>query len=288
MSFLSNLIKDVAPVVATVAPFVPGGQAVAVAASAKVAADQRAAARYQQELAKERIKMLDQGLDAFGGRGATINTRPATQNAGFLDTLSAFGSRVGTGTLNIFENVLPGLITRKILGSDATSGIQQPAITTTGNVGARESSGSGTIQAGIGTGLGQLVNFGSRLLRSPQGQLGIGTAVGGALSLMGSDGRQMRITRKMKSQARMVLNLTGGNISAAADILGVDDNTLVMILLKRFRNDGPVITKAALRKTRQTMRRLKSMCDMQSDLLPRTTRRRAPMKRATTTTLIKN
>ena len=61
-----------------------------------------------------------------------------------------------------------------------------------------------------------------------------------------------------------------------------------MILLKRFRNDGPVITKAALRKTRQTMRRLKSMCDMQADLMPRTTRRRAPMKRATTTTLIKN
>ena len=183
---------------------------------------------------------------------------------------------------------MPGVITGKILGTDVARNAQQPAVATTLNVGARESSGSGSIQAGLGTGLGQLVNFGSRLLRSPSGQIGLGTGIGGALSLLSSDGRQMRITRKMKSQARMVLNLTGGNISAAADILGVDDNTLVMILLKRFRNDGPVITKAALRKTRQTMRRLKSMCDMQSDLLPRTTRRRAPMKRATTTTLIKN
>ena len=288
MSFLSNIIKDVAPIVATVAPFVPGGQAVAVAASAKVAADQRAAAKFQQEKAKERLKMLGQGLDAFGGQGSSINTRPATQNAGFFDSLSAFGSRVGTGTLNLFENVLPGVITSKILGSDVARQAQQPAVATTLNVGARESSGSGTIQAGIGSALPSLVNFGSRLLRSPAGQIGLGTAAGGALSLLSPDGRQMRITRKMKSQARMVLNLTGGNISAAADILGVDDNTLVMILLKRFRNDGPVITKAALRKTRQTMRRLKSMCDMQSDLLPRTTRRRAPMKRATTTTLIKN
>ena len=288
MSFLSNIIKDVAPIVATVAPFVPGGQAVALAASAKVAADQRAAAKFQQETNRERLRMLGQGLDAFGGRGASINTTPATQNAGFFDSLSAFGNRVGTGTLNLFENVLPGVITGKILGTDVARNAQQPAVATTLNVGARESSGSGTIQAGIGTGLGQLVNFGSRLLRSPAGQVGFGTAVGGALSLMSPDGRQMRITRKMKSQARMVLNLTGGNISAAADILGVDDNTLVMILLKRFRNDGPVITKAALRKTRQTMRRLKSMCDMHSDLLPRTTRRRTPMKRATTTTLIKN
>ena len=65
-------------------------------------------------------------------------------------------------------------------------------------------------------------------------------------------GTQQR-TRKMKSQARMVLNMTGGNLSAAADILGIDQNTLVMLLLKRFRNDGPVVTKAALRKTKQTI-----------------------------------
>ena len=288
MSFLSNIIKDVAPIVATVAPFVPGGQPVALVASAKVAADQKAAAKFQQEKAKERLNMVDFGLDAYGTTPRTNMSVPATQNAGFFDRLSSFGSRVGTSSLNILENVLPGVLTGKILGTPTISSSKQPAVSTTLNVGAQESSGSGTIQAGIGSALPSLVNFGSRLLRSPGGQLGLGTAAGGALTLLGSDGKQMRITRKMKSQARMVLNLTGGNISAAADILGVDDNTLVMILLKRFRNDGPVITKAALRKTRQTMRRLKSMCDMQSDLLPRTTRRRAPMKRATTTTLIKN
>ena len=288
MSFLGR----VASLATTVLPAVIAGPAgyVAAAAAGTVAAGEakKEAKKKQRAQAQEIDIMLDQGLDAFGGRGPTINTRPSTQNAGFFDSLAAFGNRVGTGTLNLFENVLPGVITGKILGTDAVRNAQQPAVATTLNVGARESGGSGTIQAGIGSGLGTLINAGSRLLRSPAGQIGLGTAAGGAISLLSPDGRQMRITRKMKSQARMVLNLTGGNISATADILGVDENTLVMILLKRFRNDGPVITKAALRKTRQTMRRLKSMCDMQADLMPKTTRRRAPMKRATTTTLIKN
>ena len=92
----------------------------------------------------------------------------------------------------------------------------------------------------------------------------------------------------MKSQARMVLNMTGGNLSAASQMLGIDENTLVMILLKRFRNDGPVVTKAALRKTKQTVRRLKSMCDMYDSLRPSATRRKTPMRRSSTTTLIKN
>ena len=93
----------------------------------------------------------------------------------------------------------------------------------------------------------------------------------------------------MKTQARMVLNMTGGNLAATADMLGIDQNTLVMILLKRFRNDGPVVTKAALRKTKQTIRRLHNMQDVLKSITPTATmRRRAPMKRATTTTLIKN
>ena len=288
MSFLGKLSKVIVPTAIGFATGGPAGAFVAGVGASQAEKAERQFKQAQQAQAQETGIMLGQGLDAFGNAGTTISTKPTTQNAGFFDSLSAFGNRVGTGTLNVLENVLPGVLTGKILGTDAVRTAQQPAVATTLNVGARESSGSGTIQAGFGSALPSLVNFGSRLLRSPAGQIGFGTAVGGALSLMTPDGRQMRITRKMKSQARMVLNLTGGNISAAADILGVDDNTLVMILLKRFRNDGPVITKAALRKTRQTMRRLKSMCDMQADLMPKTTRRRSPMKRATTTTLIKN
>ena len=93
----------------------------------------------------------------------------------------------------------------------------------------------------------------------------------------------------MKRQARTVLNLAGGNISVAADILGISEDMLIQVLLKRFRNDGPVVTKAALRKTKQTIRRLHSMQDVLKSITPTAAgRRRAPMKRATTTTLIKN
>jgi hypothetical protein len=63
---------------------------------------------------------------------------------------------------------------------------------------------------------------------------------------------------------------------------------LIFILLKRFRNDGPLVTKAALRKTKQTVRRLKNMCDMYDSLRPTATRRKTPMRRSSTTTLIKN
>ena len=107
--------------------------------------------------------------------------------------------------------------------------------------------------------------------------------------MLGSDGKPMRITRKMKAQAKSLLNMTGGNLSLTADFLGITQEQLVFILLKRFRNDGPVVTKAALRKTKSTIRKMKNMCDMYDDLRP-TARRRAPMRRArsATTTLIKN
>jgi hypothetical protein len=50
-----------------------------------------------------------------------------------------------------------------------------------------------------------------------------------------------------------------------------------------------MITKAAMRKTKQTIRRLHNMQDVLKSITPTAAgRRRAPMKRATTTTLIKN
>ena len=106
--------------------------------------------------------------------------------------------------------------------------------------------------------------------------------------MFGGGGGNMRITRKMKSQYRAVLNLNNGNYDAASDMLGVSTDMFIQVLLKRFRNDGPVVTKAALRKTKTTVRRLKSMCDMYDSLRPSATRRKAPIRRASSTTLIRN
>lgn len=290
MSLLSNIIKKAAPIVAAVAPGTPIGTAATIASVQY----QRQDASYQRKLAEQQAKEQQmEYFNNFGGSIPTIQqnlqaTRPilstASSGGGFLDTIRGGLREVGGFVSDVFSSGVP-----QLFGVSRPPSVrQQPALTTVTNIGAQESQGSGSIQAGMGAALPSIIAQGRNLLKNPLGQLGLGTAVGGGISLFGGDGKQMRITRKMKSQARMVLNMTGGNLAAAADILGIDQNTLVMILLKRFRNDGPVVTKAALRKTKQTVRRLKSMCDMYDSLRPTATRRRSPMKRASTTTLIKN
>ena len=262
-------------------------------ATAATSADRqkRTVERRQQEFLQEQ-QMIDDFAN-YGGSISTINrnlarTTPvvstASSGGGFFDTVRGGLREIGGFTSDLFSSGLP-----QLFGVSRPPSVrQQPAITSVTNVGAQESQGSGSIQAGAGALLPSLLGQARNLLKTPGGQLAFGTGTGLALSGMGQQSSGMRITRKMKSQARTVLNLANGNISIAADMLNISDEMLVQILLKRFRNDGPVVTKAALRKTKQTVRRLKSMCDMYDSLRPTATRRRAPMKRATSTTLIKN
>jgi len=292
MSILSKFVRDISAPVATVASIIPNpiAQGVAVV-SGQIAKD---TARRDFKRENERIS---QSMEFFGNTGSSIptiqqnlaRTTPAISTAssggGFLSTVRGGLREVGGLVSDVFSSGLP-----QLFGVARPQGVrQQPALTTVTNIGAQESQGSGSIEAGAGSLLAPVLSGARNLLKTPQGQLALGGGSALVGSLFGGDAKQMRITRKMKSQARMVLNMTGGNLSAAADMLGIDQNTLVMILLKRFRNDGPVVTKAALRKTKQTIRRLHSMQDVLKSITPTATmRRRAPMKRATTTTLIKN
>lgn len=215
----------------------------------------------------------------------TPRVSTASSGGGFLDTLRGGIREVGGVVSDIFSSGIP-----QAFGfARPQNARQQPALTTVTNVGAQESQSSGTIQAGAGSLLAPVLSGARNLLKTPGGQLAFGTGVGGALSFMTPDGKKMRITRKMKSQARTVVNIAGGNLSVAADILNISEDMLISILLKRFRNDGPVVTKAALRKTKSTIRRLHSMQDVLKSITPTAAgRRRAPMKRAMSTTLIKN
>jgi len=291
MSFLSNLIKKAAPVVASVAPFTPIGTAAAVVSNVQASQN----AKYQQQLAMEQARRQN-SMEFFNDVGAvprisanlartTPQVSTASSGGGFLDTITGGIREIGGFVGEVFNTGLP-----QLFGVGRPQSVrQQPAFTTTTNIGAQESQGSGSIQAGAGSLLAPVLSGARNLLRTPQGQLALGGGAGLIGSMFGGEQKAMRITRKMKSQARMVLNMTGGNLSATADMLGIDQNTLVMILLKRFRNDGPVVTKAAMRKTKQTIRRLHSMQDVLKSITPTAAgRRRAPMKRATTTTLIKN
>ena len=291
MSWLSKAFEQAAPFIATLSPE-PISR---TAAQAKVLYDQKEAVRVQKQQIQDAEMQRRKNMELFSNQSSIptmqanfARTTPvvstASSGGGFLDTITGGLREVGGFVSDVFSSGVP-----QLFGVQRPPSVrQQPALTTVTNIGAQESQGSGSIQAGAGSLLAPVLQGARNLLKTPQGQLALGG--GGALvgSFFGGEQKTMRITRKMKSQARMVLNMTGGNLSAAASMLGIDENTLVMILLKRFRNDGAVVTKAALRKTKQTVRRLKSMCDMYDSLRPTATRRRSPMKRATSTTLIKN
>jgi hypothetical protein len=211
----------------------------------------------------------------MSGRGVT--TQQAGFGSGFGTFLSDVGSNIISPLSGIFSQVRP-FISQQSVG--------QPALATRSTLGGQESQSSGVTEGFVG-GFGNLAGQAARFLRTPTGSIGTGLLTGIGGSMLGGANGGMRITRKMKSQYRAVLNLAQGDYDQAAAMIGVSTDQFIMVLLKRFRNDGPVVTKAALRKTKTTVRRLKSMCDMYDSLRPTATRRKAPMRRASTT-LISN
>jgi len=290
---IGNIFKKVVPIIVGGITGGPVGASVAAVSSQTQAREQRKFERSQleaQQQAKENIQMAID-LSAFGGSGRTINTNPvATQNTGFGSSFSSFLGDFGRNVINPIGNVLGDI--GSFLRPQNVG--QQPALTTITNVGAQESQGSGTNQALLGGSLAPLIQGAGRLLSSRGGQIGTALLGGGAASLLGGGQTTMRVTRKTKRLAQQAYGLSMGNLSNAtvlfAQLSGIEvsEQQFVLILTKRFRNDGPVVTRAALRKTRTTVRRLKSMCDMYDSLRPAATRRKAPMKRATSTTLIRN
>jgi len=286
MSFLSNIIKKVAPIVATVAPGTPIGTAAAVVSYGQAKQEQS----YQRKLAEQRQREEQKRMSEFFGSNSTglsrvqapmPGQRLTTQNAGFGSSFGSFLSDVGQNIVSpltgLFSSVRP-FISQQSVG--------QPALPTRSNLGGQESQSSGVQEAFVG-GIPNVLGQAARFLRTPAGQVGTGLVGGIGASLLGGGNGGMRITRKMKSQYRAVLNLAQGDYDQAAAMIGVSTDMFIAVLLKRFRNDGPVVTKAALRKTKTTVRRLKSMCDMYDSLRPTATRRKAPMRRASTT-LISN
>lgn len=69
--------------------------------------------------------------------------------------------------------------------------------------------------------------------------------------------KRKKITRKFKSQVKQSVQLVG--LEETANMLNTTPDIVVQILLKRFRNDGPYITKAAVRKTRATVRKMEQV-----------------------------
>ena len=215
-----------------------------------------------------------------------VNTAPAGGNSFFGDlgsTIGGFGRDVGQFVTDISP------LTSLFGIGGGTPGQAPPAATSVIRQLPDETASSGEI-LGANLGLGSnLIQAAGRFARSPGGQGLIGGALGGgALALSGGGNGMPRITRRMKSDVRKIYNMTGGNPNLTAQILNnmgtypkmnFNADLVFAILVKRFRNDGPVVTKAAVRKTRSTLRRMKGVVDMYNSVCKPTTRR-APARRA--------
>lgn len=292
---LDSLIKRVIP---TAIGAVTGGPVGAFAGlvGAEQQASQAKKIKTQQAQAEAEYQNYLRSFNmSLPGLSRNIALENANKNSGFGSGFGNFLTEASTNILAPLGTFASGIASLFRGGDRPKSVITQPAVTTITNLGSQESQSSGVNEAFLG-GLSPFISTASKFLRSPGGiGSAIGTAVGGGLSLLGGDGKPLRVTRKMKRLAQQSYQLAmgdlGGALSIFAQLTGVqvDDRTFVLILTKRFRNDGPVVTKAALRKTKTTIRRLKNMCDMYDSLRPRATARRrtTPMRRATTT-LIKN
>ena len=182
MSWLSSIIKKAAPIVATVSPE-PISRGVATALSVQYANQE---ASYQKKLAEERRKE-QKPMEFFGNQSPSagaVNVPPyrlSTQqagNTGFFSGVGDFFRGAGEVVSSAFSSGIP-----QLFGVGRPRGVtQQPAITSVTNVGAQESQGSGSIQAGMGGLLPSLVSGARTLIKSPLGQVAFGTGVGGAIS----------------------------------------------------------------------------------------------------------
>lgn len=126
------------------------------------------------------------------------------------------------------------------------------------------------------TGLPAIITGGTTITRGALNLLGI---AGGAAMVapiiidpITGEEKKLRVTRKLKASVRKAVEMFG--VEFVAGQMGVEVEVIFYILTKRMRNDGPAITKAALRKTRSTMRKLDAMCDMRDKMRP-------PARRAT-------
>ena len=289
---ISSIVSRVLPVAFAAATGGPAAAFATAAATEQAKRDEKKIKRQINEYNAEQVRIQEKNMaidpsQMIGQRSSVVVSPP--QQLGFFERLGGIASRTGDVLLSGLESAVPSVVNRAIFGNRPASAAQGPALTTITNVGAQESQGSGSIQAGMGALLPNILGGARSLLKSPLGQLTLGTGAAGAISLMGPDGRPMRVTRKMKSQLKSLLRMTNNNVALVGDFLGLDQDQMLFILNKRFRNDGPVVTKAALRKTKQTIRRLHNMQDVLKSITPTAAgRRRAPMKRASTITQIKN
>lgn len=157
--------------------------------------------------------------------------------------------------------------------------------------------GNGMTTQGFIGGLPMLLPQIGKFFSSRAVQTGLGAGGGLVAGLLGQNGKEKPVltqSRRNKARVRQMVNFLG--IEGTAEFLSqqggvtVTGNDVVALLLRTFRNDGAYITKAQVRNLRRTTNRFKSLEKQvkEATSMARTTRRASPMRRASSTTLIKN
>lgn len=119
--------------------------------------------------------------------------------------------------------------------------------------------------------------------------LGAGAVVDFFIDQFGNQ-RKLVITRKMQRDVKKLFMMSGGDFNMTAELYRmatgrqITGEQVVKIITKTFKNQGPYVTKAAVRKTRSTIRKMETLCDLKDRLCP--PKRRAPARRRTMSTSI--
>ena len=144
-----------------------------------------------------------------------------------------------------------------------------------------------------GFGVPGLIGQAGRVLSRPGvgglvGGIGAGAVVDTVVDMFGNT-KKLVITRKLQRDVKKVFMLSGGDIGFVSSnsmmLFGksLSEDQVMMILFKTFKNQGPYVTKAAVRKTRATIRKMETLCDLKDRLCPpKPARRRAPARRMST------
>lgn len=244
---------------------------------------------------------LGSSEEVLGDVGKTVGTAVFGPQVGLAAEQG--GRALGRATSSLGQSDISPL-------STADQALEQSAVPVSriGDTKAQETSNVGitgmTQQAGFGalapiaTGIGRAFPQIGKFLGTGTGQIVTGVGVGAGVSAFsGMDsGRPRPVltqSRRNKSRVRQLVNFMG--IEGAANFLSqssgrsVSPNDVVMLLLRTFRNDGAYITKAQVRNLRRTTNRFKSLEKQVKEATSMTrTTRRSPMRRASSTTLIKN
>ena len=245
---------------------------------------------------------LGSSKEVLGDVGGTVGSLVGLEGAGrkageFIGTATSSiggGSNVNLSPLSTADQALE----QSAVSVSQRGDVPQETSIQTGTTGLPVNvAGFGMIPGAI-QGIRSLAPQVSKFFGGTTGAIATGVGTGVAVNALSGSGMQrekpvLTQSRRNKARVRQLVNFMG--IEGAASFLtqasgvNVTPNDVVMLLLRTFRNDGAFITKAQVRNLRRTTNRFKSLEKQVKEATSMTrTTRRAPMRRASSTTLIKN